>query len=215
MPEAGIPDEIVYRQKWRIALALYDRARQSGVRLDWREFDEEYGSKPLFLQGLSDRELPFVGEVPTTFPCSCWLEAPPHGWRAQEDPPAAFGCPVPQQREESAGARSRAARPAVGRVLNQGGAEGPHRVEGEADASLVEERRGARGSTTELDLRPQSARPRRSEVPVSNAPADATMKRRYWSRSLAGGSSSAPATRNRRSGSINGRAAAGWGAGAS
>lgn len=73
--EAGIPDEVMYRPKWRIGLELYDRARENGVTFDWLTFDEGYGSKPLFLQGLDGRGQLFVGEVPTTF--SCWLQAPP------------------------------------------------------------------------------------------------------------------------------------------
>ena len=73
--EAGIPDEVVYRPKWQIALELHDRARQNGVTFDWLSFDEGYGSKPRFLQALDAREQLFVAEVPTTF--SCWLEAPP------------------------------------------------------------------------------------------------------------------------------------------
>ena len=73
--EAGIPDEVVYRPKWEIALELYDHARANGVTFDWLAFDEGYGSKPLYLQGLDDRKQLFVGEVPTTF--SCWIEAPP------------------------------------------------------------------------------------------------------------------------------------------
>jgi SRSO17 transposase len=73
--EAGIPDEVVYRPKWRIALELYDHARENGLSFDWLTFDEGYGSKPLFLQGLDDRGQGFVAEVPTTF--SCWQESPP------------------------------------------------------------------------------------------------------------------------------------------
>lgn len=73
--EAGIPDEVVYRPKWRIGLELYDRARENGVMFDWLTFDEGYGSKPLFLQGLARRGQWFIAEVPTTF--SCWLQAPP------------------------------------------------------------------------------------------------------------------------------------------
>jgi SRSO17 transposase len=73
--EAGIPDEVVYRPKWQIALELYDRARANGLTFDWLSFDEGYGSKPLFLQGLDAREQLFVAEVPTTF--SCWLKTPP------------------------------------------------------------------------------------------------------------------------------------------
>jgi SRSO17 transposase len=72
---AGIPDEVVYRPKWQIALELYDRASDNGMTFDWLSFDEGYGSKPLFLQGLDERRQLFVGEVPTTL--SCWLERPP------------------------------------------------------------------------------------------------------------------------------------------
>jgi len=72
--EAGIPDEIDYRSKWRIALELYDRSRENGVTFDWLSFDEGYGGKPLFLQGLDGRDQPFVGEVPTTF--TGWVHPP-------------------------------------------------------------------------------------------------------------------------------------------
>jgi SRSO17 transposase len=71
---AGVPDEVVYRPKWRIALELYDRARENGMTFDWLTFDEGYGSKPLFLQGLHERGQLFVAEVPVTF--SCWTRAP-------------------------------------------------------------------------------------------------------------------------------------------
>jgi SRSO17 transposase len=71
---AGIPDEVVYRPKWQIALELYDRARAGGMTFDWLTFDEGYGSKPLFLQGLHERGQCFVAEVPLTF--SCWTRAP-------------------------------------------------------------------------------------------------------------------------------------------
>src|SRR5438067_1720206 len=33
--KAGIPDEVVYRPKWQIALAQLDRAVQNGIRFDW------------------------------------------------------------------------------------------------------------------------------------------------------------------------------------
>lgn len=72
---AGIPDEVVHRPKWQIALDLYDRTCAGGMTFDWLAFDEGYGSKPLFLQGLDERGQWFVGEVPTTF--SCWRKRPP------------------------------------------------------------------------------------------------------------------------------------------
>jgi SRSO17 transposase len=67
--QAGIPDEVVYRPKWQIALGQIDRARQAGVPLDWLTFDEEYGKRPGFVAGLDERGVRFVGEVPRNFPC--------------------------------------------------------------------------------------------------------------------------------------------------
>lgn len=72
---AGIPDEVVYRPKWQIALDIYDRTCADGMTFDWLSFDEGYGSKPLYLRGLDERGQSFVGEVPTTF--SCWPKRPP------------------------------------------------------------------------------------------------------------------------------------------
>jgi SRSO17 transposase len=74
---AGIPDAVVYRPKWRIALEQLDRAQANGLRLDWLTFDEYYGSKPQFLADLDGRPgLYYVGEVPRSFRC---LSAPPRG----------------------------------------------------------------------------------------------------------------------------------------
>lgn len=70
--QAGIPDEVTYRPKWRIALELLDRARANGVSFAWLTFDEGYGSKPEFLRELSAREQSFVAEVPKSL----------HGWVA-------------------------------------------------------------------------------------------------------------------------------------
>ncbi len=72
--DAGIPDDVVYRPKWQIALELYDRAVAGGVQLEWVTFDEGYGSKPGFLRELANRNQWFVGEVPTTF--TGWITLP-------------------------------------------------------------------------------------------------------------------------------------------
>jgi SRSO17 transposase len=72
--EAGIPDGMVYRPKWKIALELYDRGTAGGLEFDWFGFDEGYGSKPAFLRALDERGQLFVGEVPTTF--TGWLTPP-------------------------------------------------------------------------------------------------------------------------------------------
>jgi SRSO17 transposase len=67
--EAGIPDDLMHRPKWQIALEEVDRAQTNGVPLDWLTFDEEYGKAPEFVRGLDDRELRFVGEVPKSLSC--------------------------------------------------------------------------------------------------------------------------------------------------
>ena len=72
--EAGIPDDMTYRPKWKIALELYDHALKNGLHFDWLTFDEGYGSKPDFLRGLSARKQNFVGEVPRSF--TGWLDRP-------------------------------------------------------------------------------------------------------------------------------------------
>jgi SRSO17 transposase len=72
--EAGIPDEMVYRPKWQIALELYDRSAAEGLAFSWITGDEGYGSKPGFLEGLAKRRQKFVLEVPRTF--SVWERAP-------------------------------------------------------------------------------------------------------------------------------------------
>ena len=72
--EAGIPDEMVYRSKWKIALELYDRAIANGVQFEWMTFDEGYGSKGPFLRALDEKRQLFIGEVSTTM--TGWLKKP-------------------------------------------------------------------------------------------------------------------------------------------
>ena len=72
---AGIPDDVVHRTKWAIALELLDRARANGVVLPWLTFDEGYGRATEFLHALDDRGQPYVAEVPTTF--TGWCVRPP------------------------------------------------------------------------------------------------------------------------------------------
>ena len=66
---AHIPDGVVYRPKWQMALEQLDRSRGNGIRLDWLSFDEGYGGKPGFLLGLDRRGQLFVGEVPRHWAC--------------------------------------------------------------------------------------------------------------------------------------------------
>jgi SRSO17 transposase len=65
--EAGIPETVAYRPKWRIALELLDRAAGNGVSFRWLTFDEGYGGKPEFLRELGQRGQRYVAEVPSSF----------------------------------------------------------------------------------------------------------------------------------------------------
>ena len=71
---AGIPDEVVYRSKWKIALELYDRAHGNGTVFDWLTFDEWYGGKPEFLREIDQRNQSYVAEVPKTV--TGWIQEP-------------------------------------------------------------------------------------------------------------------------------------------
>ena len=72
--QAGIPETVVYRPKWKIALEQYDRAVANGIGFDWMTFDEYYGGKPEFRRALSDRDQKWVAEVPKNL-CG-WLTRP-------------------------------------------------------------------------------------------------------------------------------------------
>jgi SRSO17 transposase len=60
---AGIPDEVVYRPKWRIALDLLDRAMKNGMVFKYLVADEVYGRCVEFRAGVDERELTYVVEV--------------------------------------------------------------------------------------------------------------------------------------------------------
>jgi SRSO17 transposase len=75
--QAKIPDEVVYRPKYIIALEQLDRALAAGVRFSWITADEWYAQKPVFIEGLRERGLRFVLEVPKNF--SLWLHDPRTG----------------------------------------------------------------------------------------------------------------------------------------
>jgi SRSO17 transposase len=71
---AGIPEDVVYRAKWRIGVEQIRRARTNGIRLAWLTFDEGYGGKPPFLRALDEMGQNYVGEVPSTF--TAWTKRP-------------------------------------------------------------------------------------------------------------------------------------------
>jgi SRSO17 transposase len=72
--QAGIPEDVVYRAKWQIALEQLRRARDNGVRFAWMTFDEGYGSKPPFLRELEGLGQNYVAEVPASF--HVWTKKP-------------------------------------------------------------------------------------------------------------------------------------------
>ena len=64
---AGIPDDIRYRPKWRIALDQLLRLHGNGVTFDWLVFDEGYGAAVPLLEVLGMVGQQFVAEVPVNF----------------------------------------------------------------------------------------------------------------------------------------------------
>jgi SRSO17 transposase len=78
--EAGVPDELAYRPKWRIALDQVKQAIADGVKLNWLVFDEEYGRIPAFLFALDRMGVSGVGEVPANFRAYVKRPACVSGW---------------------------------------------------------------------------------------------------------------------------------------
>ena len=64
---AGIPDDVGFRQKWKIALDELVRMRGNGLHCDWLVFDEGYGGMVPMLTVLNVMKQRFVGEVPVNF----------------------------------------------------------------------------------------------------------------------------------------------------
>lgn len=68
--EAGIPDHVVYRPKYDIALDQVRHALANGVSFAWLTFDEWYTTASTFLAGLEALNQRYVAEVRRSF----------HGW---------------------------------------------------------------------------------------------------------------------------------------
>lgn len=85
--EAKIPDDVVYRPKWRIALEQLTQAIANGLTFNWLTFDEYYGGKPTFLEELDAHEgMFYVGEIPRNFRCLTRRPRgakPKKGWRGK------------------------------------------------------------------------------------------------------------------------------------
>lgn len=72
--QAGVPDEVVFRQKTEIALEQVGRALRNGIRFSALTFDEFYGRDSEFLDGMDTLGQDYVGEVPSDF--TGWLRQP-------------------------------------------------------------------------------------------------------------------------------------------
>jgi SRSO17 transposase len=72
--QAGIPDSVVYRPKYDIALEQLDRARANGIQFGWINADIWYSQKPKFLAGLEERQCRYVVEIPRNL--QGWLYDP-------------------------------------------------------------------------------------------------------------------------------------------
>ncbi len=81
--EAQVPDSVVYRPKYQVALELLDRALGNGVRFGWVTADEWYAGKPLFLSGLEQRNLRFVLEIPRNL--MGWLHEPSNAGQGRSE----------------------------------------------------------------------------------------------------------------------------------
>jgi SRSO17 transposase len=85
--EAKIPDDVVYRPKWRIALEQLTHALGNGLTFNWLTFDEYYGGKPAFLAELDARPgMFYVGEIPCNFRCLTKRprgKKPKKGWKGK------------------------------------------------------------------------------------------------------------------------------------
>ena len=90
---ARIPDDVVYRPKWEIALEQVRRALGNGVRFSGLTFDEGYGGKPAFLRELAGLGQNYVAEIPVSL--VGWTVPPPMLYRDHaRDQALARGTPV-------------------------------------------------------------------------------------------------------------------------
>src|SRR5918994_152101 len=97
---AGVPEAIVSRPKWQVALDELDRIRAAGARFGCVLADAEYGKAADFRHGLSDRDLTWaVGILPNQKVYPADVEIAPAPVRATGRRPKH---PVPSAKSQSA-----------------------------------------------------------------------------------------------------------------
>lgn len=111
--EAGIPDEVTYRPKWRIALDLLRHTLGNGVALKYLAADEEYGRCGAFRAEADALGLLYVVEAPCAL--KGWTRPP----RVLAPPRASTGPGRPRTRPERAAGAPPARR--VDRLWKRGG----------------------------------------------------------------------------------------------
>jgi SRSO17 transposase len=175
---AGIPDQIVYRPKWRIALELYDQAVVNGARFEWLTFDEGYGGKPPFLRELNSREQPFVAEIPVS--TRGWLEVPDVTSRSypsargrpRRTPRLKSGSPRPQRVDRLLSSHPALRDQAWARYRVKDGTKGPHVWETKRAVLVVADDRGLPAEPYHLIVARNVLEPETLKFFLSNAPAE-------------------------------------------
>ena len=71
---AGIPDNMIYRPKWKIGIEQIERTMTQGLRFDYITYDEDYGKVPEFVYELDRLGQKAIGEVPCHF--RVWVKKP-------------------------------------------------------------------------------------------------------------------------------------------
>jgi SRSO17 transposase len=71
--KAGVPENVVYRPKWKIALDLIKRSIADGVRMKWLTADEGYGRVGEFRCECANSGLLYVVEIPSN--TTGWTQA--------------------------------------------------------------------------------------------------------------------------------------------
>jgi SRSO17 transposase len=72
--EAHIPEDVVYRPRWKIALDLLQRSLEEGVGFRWLTADEAYGRVGEFRDEVEKAGLLYVVEIPSNL--TGWIKRP-------------------------------------------------------------------------------------------------------------------------------------------
>jgi SRSO17 transposase len=71
---AGIPENLIFREKWKISLDLLDRCQKNGLIFRYLAADEYYGRGREFREGVAQRGIIYVVDVPRDI--TGWFEFP-------------------------------------------------------------------------------------------------------------------------------------------